>query len=76
MIFCYGCNTSSMKEPDKYKDLVTPLIVILKQVIEHKLPRDYDYHRFPAPWIQVIILAILSILGRVKNKLKKKPKEK
>ena len=53
-----------MKEPDKYKDLVTPLIVILKQVIEHKLPRDYDYHRFPAPWIQVIILEILSILGR------------
>jgi AP-4 complex subunit epsilon-1 len=54
----------AMKDPDKYKDLVTPLIVILKQVIEHKLPRDYDYHRFPAPWIQVIILEILSILGR------------
>ena len=53
-----------MKEPDKYKDLVTPLIVILKQVIEHKLPRDYDYHRFPASWIQVIILEILSILVR------------
>ena len=53
-----------MKEPDKYKYLVTPLIVILKQVIEHKLPRDYDYHRFPTPWIQVIILAILSNLGR------------
>ena len=54
----------AMKDPDKYKDLVSPLIVILKQVIEHKLPRDYDYHRFPAPWIQVIILEILSILGR------------
>ena len=52
------------KNPEKYKDLVNPLIVILKQIIEHKLPRDFDYHRFPAPWIQVIILEILSILGR------------
>lgn len=53
-----------MKNPEKYKDLVSPLIVILKQVIEHKLPREYDYHRFPGPWIQVILLEILSILGR------------
>ena len=34
----------TMKEPDKYKDLVSPLIVILKHIIEHKSPRDYDYH--------------------------------
>ena len=53
-----------MKNPENYKDLVSPLIVILKQVIEHKLPREYDYHRFPGPWIQVILLEILSILGR------------
>lgn len=52
------------KSPEKYKDLVSPLIVILKQVIEHKLPREYDYHRFPAPWIQVKLLEILSHLGR------------
>jgi AP-4 complex subunit epsilon-1 len=52
------------KYPEKYKDLVSPLIVILKQVIEHKLPREYDYHRFPAPWIQVKLLEILSYLGR------------
>ena len=54
----------TMKEPDKYKDLVSPLIVILKHIIEHKLPRDYDYHWFPAPLIQVIFLEMLSILGR------------
>ena len=53
-----------MKNPEKYKDLASPLVAILKQVIEHKLPREYDYHRFPGPWIQVIILEILSILGR------------
>jgi hypothetical protein len=54
----------SKKYPEKYKDLVSPLIVILKQVIEHKLPREYDYHRFPAPWIQVKLLEILSYLGK------------
>ena len=53
-----------MKNPEKYKDLVSPLVAILKQVIEHKLPREYDYHRFPGPWIQVILLEILSMLGR------------
>ena len=52
------------KNPENYKDLVTPLVAILKQVIEHKLPREFDYHRFPGPWIQVIILEILSMLGR------------
>ena len=52
------------KNPEKYKDLVSPLVAILKQVIEHKLPREFDYHRFPGPWIQVIILEILSMLGR------------
>ncbi len=52
------------KTPEKYKDLVSPLIVILKQVIEHKLPREFDYHRFPAPWLQVKLLEILSYIGR------------
>lgn len=34
-------------------------MIILKQVIEHKLPKEFDYHRMPAPWIQMKILKIL-----------------
>jgi AP-4 complex subunit epsilon-1 len=51
------------KSPESYRDLVSSFTVILKQVIEHKLPREFDYHRFPAPWIQVKLLEILSLLG-------------
>jgi AP-4 complex subunit epsilon-1 len=39
------------KSPESYKELTNHFIVILKQIIDHRLPRDYDYHRIPAPWI-------------------------
>ena len=52
------------KNPANYKDLLNHFIVILKQIIDHRLPRDYDYHRIPAPWIQTKILEILSYLGQ------------
>tara|TARA_B110000305_G_C19344328_1_gene590848 strand:- start:683 stop:982 length:300 start_codon:yes stop_codon:yes gene_type:complete len=51
------------KEPLKYKDLVNHFIIILKQIIDHRLPREFDYHRLPAPWVQTKILEILSYLG-------------
>lgn len=47
-----------------FKDLVPSLVSILKQITEHKLPKDFDYHRIPAPWIQMHILRILAVLGR------------
>lgn len=57
-------SSQAAKEPEKFKDLVSCLVVILKQIIEHKLPKEYDYHKLPAPWIQMKLLEILSYLGR------------
>jgi len=51
------------QSPAKYKSLTNSFVVILKQVIDHKLAREYDYHRIPAPWIQIKILQILAMLG-------------
>lgn len=52
------------QNPKKYRDLAGSFVIILKQVIEHKLPKEFDYHRMPAPWIQIKLMKILEILGR------------
>ena len=50
------------------QDLVPCLVGILKQVIENRLPKDFEYHRMPAPWIQIRLVSILSCLGRNNEK--------
>jgi AP-4 complex subunit epsilon-1 len=53
-------------EPAKFKSMVPSLISILKQIIEHRLPNSYDYHRTPAPWSQMLLLQCLANLGTEK----------
>lgn len=50
-------------DPVPQKDLIQSLVKILSQIREHKLPADYDYHRIPAPWVQIQILRIFGLLG-------------
>ncbi|KGN54006.2 hypothetical protein Csa_011850 [Cucumis sativus] len=37
---------------NSFKDLVVSFVSILKQVAERRLPKSYDYHQMPAPFIQ------------------------
>uniref|UniRef100_A0A1J3HUQ8 AP-4 complex subunit epsilon n=1 Tax=Noccaea caerulescens TaxID=107243 RepID=A0A1J3HUQ8_NOCCA len=46
-----------------YKDLVSSFVSILKQVTERRLPKSYDYHSMPAPFIQIKLLKIMALLG-------------
>ncbi|KAI4327904.1 hypothetical protein L6164_020313 [Bauhinia variegata] len=48
---------------NSYKDLVISFVSILKQVAERRLPKSYDYHQMPAPFIQIKLLKILALLG-------------
>lgn len=55
-----------LKDPENvslFKDLISSFIVILRQINDHRLPRDFDYHKMPAPWMQIRILEILARLG-------------
>ncbi|XP_077424938.1 AP-4 complex subunit epsilon-1 [Vanacampus margaritifer] len=52
------------ENPEGYKDLTSSFVTILKQVVAGRLPMDYNYHSVPAPWLQIQLLRILSLLGR------------
>ncbi|CAG8796791.1 22795_t:CDS:2, partial [Racocetra persica] len=56
-------------DPNKFKDLVSLLISILEQVLDRWLPRSYDYHGVPAPWIQIKIIEIMSLLAQDDEKI-------
>uniref|UniRef100_A0A3Q3BGL6 Adaptor related protein complex 4 subunit epsilon 1 n=1 Tax=Kryptolebias marmoratus TaxID=37003 RepID=A0A3Q3BGL6_KRYMA len=52
------------ENPEGYKDLTVSFVTILKQVVAGKLPMDFNYHCVPAPWLQIHLLRILSLLGK------------
>nr|XP_020514600.1 AP-4 complex subunit epsilon-1 isoform X1 [Labrus bergylta] len=52
------------ENPEGYKDLTASVVTILKQVVGGKLPMDFNYHSVPAPWLQIQLLRILSLLGK------------
>ncbi|KAM9352476.1 AP-4 complex subunit epsilon-1 [Symphorus nematophorus] len=52
------------ENPEGYKDLTASFVTILKQVVGGKLPMDFNYHSVPAPWLQIQLLRILSLLGK------------
>lgn len=54
----------AMADPASWKHIVPSLVAILKQIIDRRLPAEYEYHRLPAPWMQLKLVRILSILGR------------
>eukprot|EP01135_Chromosphaera_perkinsii_P003866 Nk52_evm2s260 gene=Nk52_evmTU2s260 len=46
------------------REYIPPLLNILQQILANRLPRDYEYHSVPAPWLQIRILKILGCLAR------------
>jgi AP-4 complex subunit epsilon-1 len=48
-----------LADPHQYKDTTKRLAEILWNILEHKYPKEYDYHRIPAPWIQISLLQMM-----------------
>jgi AP-4 complex subunit epsilon-1 len=53
-----------MRNPHQNKDLTKRLVEVLWHILDHKYPKEYDYHRIPAPWAQIDLLKMLESLGR------------
>ena len=49
--------------PARYRNLAPSFVSIQRQIIEGKLPKSYEYHKTPAPFIQIKMLKIFAVLG-------------
>ncbi|GIX61824.1 AP-4 complex subunit epsilon, putative [Babesia caballi] len=69
-----GCTLSLLQDalterPRGYRNLVPSLVSILNQIVARRLTNTYDYHRVPAPWIQIAIVSIFGRMGRGDRRL-------
>lgn len=58
-----GLHEAVRSDPAAYRPLAPSLVSILKQVVDRRLPKTYDYHKVPAPFIQLKLLRMLADLG-------------
>jgi AP-4 complex subunit epsilon-1 len=52
-----------LHDAEPHKNLTSSFVSVLKQVIDKRLPKSYEYHKTPAPFVQIKLLKILAILG-------------
>lgn len=58
-----GLHDLIRQDPSLYRNLAHYFTNILKQAAEGKLGRAYEYHRAPAPFVQMELLRLLAMLG-------------
>jgi AP-4 complex subunit epsilon-1 len=52
------------KARSELKKFVPTFVDILGQVIDYRLPVQYDYHKIPAPFIQMKLLKLFGQIGK------------
>jgi AP-4 complex subunit epsilon-1 len=60
------------EDPEPYKDMTDDFCRILKDIVLHKYPKEYDYHKVPAPWLKFDLLRVLAMMGRNDSKTSSK----
>ncbi|XP_067678952.1 AP-4 complex subunit epsilon-1-like [Haliotis asinina] len=53
----------AQKAPADYIHLGTGFLGILKQIIKRSFPTQHDFHTVPLPWLQILLLKVLALLG-------------
>ena len=48
-----------LANPHLYKEQARRLCEVLSQIVDHRYPKEYDYHRIPAPWLMISLLQMM-----------------
>ena len=46
-------------DPVSFKPYAGKLLEVFEKLLDHKFPPEYDYHKIPAPWMQIDLLFML-----------------